>query len=197
MLQHFTWQQFLVAALILSLIWYGAIILLFYRKQVKEFLSGKPKPDRPAEPLAHAWDEDWDEEFSTEEEDLMGKPALPEGMSRLSMAQFGFAPPAGDEEEHQQSDGKNRNEHFENENTDEGRQRQQSVVPDVLEELKSIFHILETEQGNKQDFISLFGLVSSKYPDIKGTSSQQALNDFIRDNLLFPISDEELDNLWN
>jgi len=71
------------------------------------------------------------------------------------------------------------------------------VVPDVLEELKSIFYILETRQGTKADFISLFGLVSAKYPNIKGTANQQALNDYIRENVLFPMSDEELDSLWN
>ena len=32
MLQQFTWQQFLVATLVLTLIWYLAVILIFYRK---------------------------------------------------------------------------------------------------------------------------------------------------------------------
>jgi hypothetical protein len=109
----------------------------------------------------------------------MGRSALPEGMSNLSMAQFGFAPRISDKD------------------LDESRQRQQSVVPDVLEELKSIFHIIETQEGTKQDFISLFGLVSAKYPNIRGTSNQQALNDYIRENLRLPISDDELNNLWN
>lgn len=179
MLKHFTWQQFLVAALVLSIIWYTVVILLFYRHKIQEHLNGKSKGNNSPEPLGHAWDEEFEEEQSGDEDDLMGRSALPEGMSNLSMAQFGFAPRVGEEE------------------LDESRQRQQSVVPDVLEELKSIFHIMETQQGTKQDFISLFGLVSGKYPYIKGTANQQALNDYIRENVLFPISDEELDNLWN
>jgi hypothetical protein len=179
MLQHFTWQQFLVAALVLSIIWYTVVILLFYRQRIKDYLNGKNKNGNPPEPLGHAWDEEFEEEPLRDEADLMGKSALPEGMTRLSMAQFGFAPRVGDED------------------LDESRERQQSVVPDVLEELKSIFHTLETQQGTKQDFISLFGLVSAKYPNIKGTANQLALNDYIRENVLFPISDEELDNLWN
>ncbi|MGH7238097.1 MAG: hypothetical protein ACREGF_06185, partial [Candidatus Saccharimonadales bacterium] len=97
-----------------------------------------------------------------------------------SMSMFGFAPVIAD---------------F-NDNGDDDRERQQSIVPDVLEELKSIFHILETKQGTKEDFISLFALISSKYPNIRGRSNQQALNEYIRDNVLFPISDEELDSLW-
>jgi hypothetical protein len=179
MLKHFTWQQFLVAALVLSIIWYTVVILLFYRQKIQDHLKGKNKSDNPPEPLGHAWDDEFDDELLNDEDDLMGKSALPEGMSNLSMAQFGFAPRLNDEEQ------------------DESRQRQQSVVPDVLEELKSIFHILETQQGSKADFISLFGLVSGKYPNIRGTANQQALNDYIRDNVLFPLSDKELDSLWN
>jgi hypothetical protein len=181
MLHQFTWQQFLVAALILSFIWYGALILLFYRKRIQEILSGKHKRENQPESLAHAWEEDFEEEPLAEEENLMGKSALPEGMARLSMTQFGFAPGPG-EPTVKQGVIKNweQKKDFENETTDDGRERQLGLIPDVLEELKSIFHILETEQGNKEDFISLFGLVSSKYPKIKGTSNQQALNDYIR-----------------
>ena len=179
MLKHFTWQQFLVAALVLSIIWYTVVILVFYRQRIRDHLNGKGKGGNPPEPLGHAWDDEFEDEPLNDEDDLMGKSALPEGMSNLSMAQFGFAPTLGDKE------------------FDESRQRQQSVIPDVLEELRSIFHILETQQGTKADFISLFGLVSGKYPNIKGTANQQALNDYIRKNVLFPISDEELDNLWN
>jgi hypothetical protein len=40
-------------------------------------------------------------------------------------------------------------------------------------------------------------LVSAKHPKIRNTPNQQALNDYIRENLPFDISDEELDNLWN
>ena len=190
MLKHFTWQQFLIAAFVLSIIWYTVVILLFYRQRIRDHLGGKQKTGNRSEPLGHAWDEEFEDEPLNDNGDLMGKSALPEGMTKLSMSQFGFAPRIKEPEENGKED-------FKNEDADEGRERQQSVVPDVLEELKSIFHILETEQGTKQDFISLFGLVSAKYPNIKGTPNQQALNEHIRENVLFPISDEELDKLWN
>jgi len=189
MLKHFTWQQFLVAAFVLSLIWYIVIILLFYRHRIQDYLNGKNKDNNKPEPLGHAWDEEFEDEPLDDEDGLMGKSALPEGMSNLSMSQFGFAPRVSKASE-------NREEDFENEKTNVGRERQQSVVPDVLEELKSIFHILETQQGTKQDFISLFGLISAKYTSIKGTASEQALNEYIRESVLFPISDEELGQLW-
>jgi hypothetical protein len=129
--------------------------------------------------LTHAWDEDFEDGPLADEENLIGKPVMPEGMSRLSMSQFGFAPNVK-----------------ETEIEDDDRETQLGLIPDVLEELKSIFHILETEHGSKEDFISLFGLVSSKYPKIRKTSNQQALNDYIRENLVFKISNEELDSLW-
>jgi len=177
MLKHFTWQQFLLAASILTFTWYAILLLVIYRKKLFELLSGRPLDEAQTEPLKRDWDEDFEENALEEEDELMGKSALPEGMSKLSMSQFGFAPRLDEDEDN--------------------RARQQSVVPDVLEELKSIFHILETQQGSKADFISLFSLVSAKYPEVKGTPNEEALNDYIRENVLFPITDEELGNLWN
>jgi len=172
----YTWQTFLVAAAILSSIWYLVVLPLLYRKQIKVWLDrkdGKPK----IVPLQKDWEAELEQEAGTEEEELIGRSKLPEGVSRLSMDMFGFAPDVSGESE-------------------EGRQLQQSLVPDMIEELKSIFHILEKEQGGKDDFISLFGMVKAKYAAIRDTPSEQALNDYIRANALFPISDEELTNLW-
>jgi hypothetical protein len=179
MLHYFTWQAFLVAALILTLTWYAVVILLFYRKELNDFLSGNHPSAMQPEPLTHAWDEEFEDDPLADEENLIGKPVMPEGMSRLSMSQFGFAPNVK-----------------ETAIEDEDIETKLGLIPDVLEELKSIFHILDTEHGGKEDFISLFSLVSSKYLKIRNTSNQQALNDYIRENLAFEISDEELDILW-
>jgi hypothetical protein len=178
MLHYFTWQAFLIAALILTLTWYVVVILLFYRKELNDFLSGNTATLQP-EPLTHVWDEDFEDDPLADEDTLIGKPVMPEGMSRLSMSQFGFAPNV--KETAIEVDDK---------------ETQLGLIPDVLEELKSIFHILDTEHGGKEDFLSLFGLVSSKYPKIRNTSNQQALNEYIRENLAFEISNEELDSLW-
>jgi hypothetical protein len=196
MLKHFTWQQFLGAALILSFIWYAIIILSCYRRQIQDYLKDKYKGNSPLEPLRHAWDDEFEDDLLADEDDLMGKSALPEGMTRLSMAQFGFAPPVSETPVKQDVKKRGEENDFEKKTTVDSKERQQSLIPDVLEELKSIFHLLEMEQGTKPDFISLFALVSTKYPRIKGTSNEQALNDYIRENLPFSITDEELDSLW-
>jgi hypothetical protein len=177
MLQHFTWHQFLIAALLLSLIWYAGVILLFYRKELDDLLNGRLKAVKQTEPLPHVWDEEDFDKKLEEEDNLMGKPALPEGMTQLGMAQFGFAPKV-------------------REPISDAKETRLGIVPDVLEELKSIFYILERENGHKEDFISLFGLVSAKYPKIRNTANQQALNEYIREHLPFDISEEELDHLW-
>jgi hypothetical protein len=178
MLQHFTWQQFLVAALILSLIWYMVVIPLFYRNEFNDLLSGKRKQAGPSGPLPHVWDDEFEDELFGEES-LMGKTRLPEGATRVSMEQFSFAPLTTTTAVE-----------------DDNKETRLGIVPDVLEELKRIFHIMERDKAGKEDFISLFSLVSAKYPKIRNTPNQQAINDYIRENLPFEISDEELDSLW-
>jgi hypothetical protein len=179
MLHQFSWQHFLVAALILSLIWYVALFLLFYRGRLKAHLSGNKVKDYvdPRE-VPFSRSEDLEESAEALETELMGKPKMPEGMSRVGMHQVLFA-------------GRNP------EVTawvDQGRQL--GLVPDILEELKEIFSVLEAEQGTKQDFLELFALVKAKFPGIAGTPEEKALNGFIRENVLFPVSDAELDALW-
>jgi len=178
MLHQLTWQQFLIAALILTLIWYGALALLFYRRQIREVWRGKEKVARPFAPVSKASMTEPEDEPGLEAEELMGKPAMPEGMSRVSMNLFGFAPL------------------MEEEGLADGKQRQRGLIPDVMQELKNIFHVLELERGTKADFIALFGLVSGKYPQIRGTPDEALLNEYIRDHVLFPISDGELEELW-
>ncbi|QEM09176.1 hypothetical protein [Mucilaginibacter rubeus] len=175
--KNVSWQAFLVAALALAGVWYLLVLPLLYRRQLKDWLgSRKGKPD--LRPVCRDWDEEMFEEPLAEAEDgLIGQSRLPAGLSRVGMNMFGFADPL------EASDGL--------------RELQQGLVPDVIEELKSIFHILEKEQGGKDDFIALFALVKSKYAAIRDTPSQRALNDYIRENALFPISDDELTNLWN
>ncbi|MEZ2338799.1 hypothetical protein AB6735_24325 [Mucilaginibacter sp. RCC_168] len=85
MLQAFTWQQFLIAALIFSLVWLLVVFLVFYRKAVFKLLSG----DSKVEPLKHAWQDDFEQPA---DDDLMGKTVQPDGVNILGQDDFGFAP---------------------------------------------------------------------------------------------------------
>lgn len=173
MLQTISWSQFLLASLILTLVWYVAIALLYYRNELKSFFNGKiPGYPPPKEPLQHNWDNDYDGTVG-EEDELVGKPAAPEGLSSASMNEFSFN------------------------NSKELKEEQLSLVPDILEELKTIFSILEKEDGSKADFISLFALVKAKYPRARESANLDTLNQYISEHVPFLLSREELENLWD
>jgi hypothetical protein len=155
---QFTWQQFLIAALVLTVAWYVTIGLLYFRKE----LSGLRKPEK----LKKDWEEELEDDSS--QDDLMGGARAIPGMETVEMSEISFMP----------------------------KEQQLGVIPDILEEFKSILYILERDNGGKAEFISLFGLVSAKYPQIKGSPNQDALNDYIRENLPFKITEEELEELW-
>jgi hypothetical protein len=177
MLHFFTWQQFLVATALFTVAWYVVIILLFFRGKLTAALSGKSKNKQP-EKLHREWEEEL-EDSPNDEDDLIGKQALPDGISEVEMHMLGFAPKVRHDDE-------------------DSRETQLGIVPDVLEELKTIFHILENENGTAEDFVSLFGLVKARYPRIAGTPNEvPPINDYIRENLPFDISDDQLANLWN
>ena len=176
MLHFFTWQQFLIAALIFTIGWYVVAFFLFFKGKVSGLFFGGSKPKQP-EKLKREWDKELEDE-QEDEESLVGKQALPDGVSEVEAHMLGFAPVVHPDE-------------------DAYRDMQLGIVPDVLEELKTIFHILENEGGNAEDFVALFGIVKAKYPGIAGTPNEAAINEYIRENAPFPIPAEELANLWN
>jgi hypothetical protein len=186
MLQHLSWQQFLVAALIFTSVWYIVIVLLLYRDEVQGFFKGGQETASPPEPLHQDWQDELEEENLLDEESLVGKAALPEGMERLRMDQFSFAEskvktvPAAVEPTAQAD-----------------KETRLGLVPDVLEELKTIFNILAQQDGSKADFFSLFKAVREKYPKISTATDTGSLNTYIREHVPFHISNEELENLWH
>ncbi len=180
MLQQFTWQQFLIAALVLSLIWYAVVIILFFRKKLSDAIKRKSLPSRPR--VQSSFDPriemDGEEPDGETEDELIGKPKLPEGVQELSMSEISFAPKQDNGTAGELNDRLGR-------------------IPDVLEELKTLFNILKNEGGTKDDFFSLFSLIKSKYPGIKHSPHLPQLNEFILENLTFSISQAELDTLWD
>lgn len=180
MLEPFTWQQFLIAALVLSLIWYAVLILLFYRKKIIDAIQKKRMSGGPRIQSSYNPREQKETENSLEEnrDALIGKIALPEGVTEVGMDLFSFAPKLDAD-------------------PDADKIARLGLVPDVLEEIKTVITIVRTEGGTKDDFISLFKLISSKYPNIKDSKYRQFLDEHIWQNLPFKISQEELDNLWS
>lgn len=172
----FTMQQFLIAAAVLSLVWYAGVFLWFNQRRGIGLQIGKSRlrpslPGRGAVAL---------EEEGFEEHELMAKVKLPEGMELLAAENLRFAGTLDGIEgaAANQSD-------------------QLGLIPDVLEEIKEVFGILAKEDGTKQDFLRLMKLVREKYPRISSHPGLAGLNAFIRDHASFHLSNEELEGLWD
>ncbi|MNJ87491.1 hypothetical protein D3C87_50110 [compost metagenome] len=170
-LQEFTWQQFLVAAMVFSALWVLGVWLFYWRP-----LSGGG--EKAGDALPHSWQDDVDE-FSAVDDGLMGKPALDHGVSVLDADEFSFMPL------------EERGEGLEPEEPD-----LLGELADVQDEIKGICQILEKEDGSKEDFLALFEVVRLKYPKLSGSDLLGELNDFISEQVPFYLSDQELDSLW-
>jgi len=177
MAQQFTWQQFLIAALVFSFIWYAGVILIFYRKELKAFLGRKEKNETDKKPLPHRWEKGVDKLEDKEEESLLGKAKMPEGISIVSTADFSFAT---DTSKRIQGD----------------KNEQIGLVPDVLEDIKNVFLLLVKEDGNKKDFFKLMAEINKSYPKIASNPNIGRINEFISEHAPFHLSKEELENLW-
>ncbi|HEY0056937.1 MAG TPA: hypothetical protein VGB63_16420 [Pedobacter sp.] len=176
MLHQFTWQHFLIAALIFLLIWYLAVFIYCHRKSSGSFFASLKQ--RQPQRLTREWEADFEDDSETDD-DLIGRPVLPEGVGEVSMHMLGFASKVA-----------------ENRASEDDRFIQLGVLPDVLEELKRIFNIIERENGTKEHFNSLFALILSKHPGLANMANSKPLNQYLTENLPFELSDEDLNKLW-
>lgn len=165
-LQSFSWQDFGFAAVALLVLWYVGLAVLFRK--------GKPDAgagDR-AEPLTHGWQDRVD--VLSESEELMGKSVLDHGMSVVEAEDFSFV----------------ETESFPDQLDQLG------LIADVQQEIKSICTLLAEQDGSKEHFFSLFQLVRDKYPGLADIPQLSALNEFIREQVPFHLSEQELEDLW-
>ena len=183
MLQQFTWTDFLLAALPLLAAWYAWLFLVYGKgkngggglgsRQVSfsglagAGVSGSAGFPGPVVPPGFG-----------DVDDLMGKPRLPEGMSRVAVSDVVFADVRVDP-------------------GDDGAEAEPGLVMDVLGELKDLFGILAKEDGTKQDFFKLIGAVKEAYPGMGSHPGIAVLNAFVVEHAPFLISVQELESLWD
>jgi len=133
-------------------------------------------------PLEHRWQKGVDE-LGVDAADLMGKPALEEGVTVVSAEEFSFVqrphidPVAGIAAVDQSE--------------------QLGLLADVQQEIKSVCALLAQKDGSKEDFFLMFEFVRTKYPKMAGHPALLELRPFIRERVPFHLSDEELDGLWS
>ena len=176
MLEQYTWQDFLIAACILSAVWYGILIPILYRNEIKNYLNRRRSRQSANEPLPHRWQKGVDDLVSDDDpsqHELMGTAKMPEGMESVPMDEFSFAPLS----EYDSSE-------------------RLGTIPDVLEEIKQALGIIEKEQGTKRDFMQLLRIIAEKYPKLSDSTHLDHICQFIIDRAPFFVSEEELEDLW-
>lgn len=178
MLQQFSWGHFLIAMVVLNLVWYVFVVLVFYRAEVLAFLGGGHL-DGNGEKLGAAQfkgiaTDRNDERIEREvDEALMGTSRLPAGVEVKSSAQVSFS--ASDED---------------------GRYDQVGLIADVVQELKGVFAELEKRAGDKKDFLRLLAVVKEDYGPLASHPSVGALSAFVVERAPFHLTADEIDNLW-
>lgn len=177
MLQQFSWTTFLIFFAILSALWYLMLALTAYRKETFGLIS-RSDPSSQRSPAVNPQGEQLDSESIANE--IMGKSRMPDGLEVVSMSALSFSV-TGDSAY----------------SPDDAKSDQLGLVPDVLEELKEIFAVLAKEDGTKQDFFSLAGMISEKYGRIGSSPNIRQINTFIRDHAPFAVTIEELEYLWD
>jgi len=164
---RFIGSHWLLFAILTLALWYGAVLFTFYRNEAKRMYAERFMKPPADLPVVLGPDEDF--------EDVMGAPAEEYGVTTVLAHEMRFRRTEGvitDEE-------------------------MQGLIPDVLEEIKSVIHTVETERGDKFDLISLFKLVSVKYPRMAESRHLPEVIDWLREHCPFELDEDELAGLWD
>jgi len=173
-----TWQQFLITALVLAAIWYAAVGVLYFRDEAAGLFSGK-RAVKSGKTLQPAF-----EGVAVEEpESLLGRSREPDGVTTVAMSQFSFA-------------GAGRSLNVAEEAEAELRETQLGLIPDLMEELKTIFYRLERDGGTREDFEGLFQPVAARFESVITSPNYAAVNAYIMDQVPFELSEAELEAMW-
>ncbi len=166
LLFKFIWSHYLLFAALALAVWYGGVLFTFYRNEAKKLYEQKFPKPADTSPTVLAADEDF--------EDLMGAPAEEYGVSTILAHEVRFMP----------------------RKTMITEEEMQGLIPDVLEEIKKVIQTVEAEEGDKSDFISLFRLITVKYPRLAESRHLVAINDWLREYCPYPLDEQELTGLW-
>ncbi len=183
MLEQFTWQQYTLSITGTALIYYAIIGLLYYRDGLSRLLPGRISSGKQ-QSLASYQPEPGTNPGQDDEETLLGKPATEEGTSISGMEDLMFAQdkerPLSPEEEPYLLLGS---------------------IPDLLNEFKTLISIVAETGESKEEFLSLFHFIISKYNPVSKSRYRQAINQYMlensKDRFSFSLSEEELNVLWD
>lgn len=165
---------FLLYAAVALAVWYGAVLLLCYRRELSAFVSGTGGPGRDGYQEPGLFEEEQEDDF---EEHLLGEPVEEYGMSTVSSSELFFAPRGVKSRVSEE-------------------ELLLGTVPDVLEEIRAVLDAVERDGGDRLDFMRLFRRVAARYPVLRGSRHVPVINGWIREQCSWPMSDEDLASLW-
>lgn len=172
MLQEITWSQFISVAITLTILWYAAVLLLFFRQEIRSLFTGKRKAEHPR-PQA---DDPPESEVGDEETfDPIALTATPDGVDSIAPDELAFAP--------QLSAG--------------SKEQSLGTVPDFIEEIKLLTDVLKREEGDKVSFHTMFAMLKDRYPAIRESGQLETLTSYLEEQLPFSLSEEEKTHLWD
>lgn len=183
MLQQFSWGHFLIASIVLNLVWYVFVGLVFYRAELLAFLDGggtlvgAAGEQRIGGALVGGSEVPVADSLAlvkgeVGEVSLMGVSRLPEGVEVKSSAEVSFSAGGVDSLE------------------------QVGLVADLVQGLKEIFFRLAASDEGKPEFFRLVSELKEELGGVSGHPSLGAINGFVREHAPFALSEQELEDLW-
>ncbi|EOR96270.1 hypothetical protein ADIARSV_0505 [Arcticibacter svalbardensis MN12-7] len=197
MMAQFTWQHFILFILSAGLLYYLIILILFFRKDIQ--LRFIRKMD----------DQHIDPGGRSAERSVMGAAMEQKGQLTSTAEELYFAPADEDREVDQLEDAEQDDE-LSNGLASELTTTSQKPLPatddlllgniaDLLQDLKTLFSM--SGEAVREEFISLFMLLSSKYQNVAKSHLIEVVNLFILDqskaNLSFTLTREDLEQCWS
>jgi hypothetical protein len=173
MLHQLTWQQFLVAAAVLTLVWYGVLFVSWY-------LRGKAAGENGNVPvstgLPHRWEKGVDRLSDgyglAEADDLMGRPQEEEGFRRVSMNELRFAGAVVSAKPEVTGE---RVAEYPSVAAADALGFLQGTVADFLEELKPVFDYAARYKKGLAVFLEHLQALVERYPEIRQSPNWEAI----------------------
>jgi hypothetical protein len=171
MLHAMTWKQFGIAVFSAGLLYYLIILFKYYRREISAFCSGD-KTVKPSPDVAARSD------YSP----VFGEAKVDEAeMNLVDSEDLEFAP-----EEYATGD------------NDKNKTLLLGGLADFMQELKTLIRITIEGEDSKDNFLSLFRLIASKYSQLLDGSFNQSIISYVLDcDLPFNISQNELEQTLN
>lgn len=185
MFDTISWNEFLLIVVLILTGYYVFVCMFFFRREISLSVKSINKPS-PVSPEEHV------DEVS-QENNLLGKaqpdiPPVSDHVTSTASYQLQFSDPEQKEEQ------------SEKQHSDTQDALLIGTVADLLEEVKALVQVIVDCDGDKEESMSMFQSLLSKYPQLTKTKFRTAINMFIldmcNDKCDFELTASEIDSWW-